>query len=29
MGYINGDNQKKITGEQYYNETYESNKWKQ
>jgi hypothetical protein len=26
MGYINGDNQKKITGEQYYNETYESNK---
>ena len=22
MGYINGGNQKKITGEQYYNETY-------
>jgi hypothetical protein len=26
MGYINGGNQKKITGEQYYNETYEGNK---
>ena len=22
IGYINGGNQKKITGEQYYNETY-------
>jgi len=26
MGYINGGNQKKITGEQYYNETYGGNK---
>lgn len=26
MGYINGGNQKKITGEQYYNETYGENK---
>jgi hypothetical protein len=26
MGYINGGNQKKITGEKYYNETYGGNK---
>ena len=27
MGYINGGNQKNITGEQYIKETYEGNKW--
>jgi uncharacterized ubiquitin-like protein YukD len=26
MGYINGGNQKKITGEKYYNETYGDDK---